>query len=153
MFKKVLEHVSKSVSKKKEEYEKKATQVFADAYRKHIFRRALARRIRVRQSIVNFLYKFNFVVKMRKIYIAYMMTREIVDRAFIVGKNKANERAVKTVQRIFRGFSARDKRMPLVVNALKAREELKLHVAAKVVQKCLRGFTVRNRMRHLNLAA
>jgi hypothetical protein len=43
--------------------------------------------------------------------------------------------------------------MPLVINALKAREELKLHVAAKVVQKNLRGFTVRNRMRHLNLAA
>jgi hypothetical protein len=51
------------------------------------------------------------------------------------------------VQRVFRGFSARDKRMSLVINALKAREELKLHVAAKVVQKYLRGFTVRDRLR------
>lgn len=70
---------------------------------------------------------------MRKLYITYTMVKEVVDRAFLIGKNKANERAVRTVQRIFRGFSTRDKRMPLVMNALKAKENLKLHVAAKVV--------------------
>ena len=43
--------------------------------------------------------------------------------------------------------------MPLVINALKARENLKLHVAAKVVQKRLRGFMVRNRMKMLHVAA
>jgi hypothetical protein len=86
MYRKVLLHVSKSVTKKKEEYERKASQVFADAYRKHIFRRALARRVRIRQSIVNFLYKFSLVLKLRKIYIAYIMTREIADRAFAIGK-------------------------------------------------------------------
>ena len=72
-------------------------------------------------------------MQMRKLFIAYTMTREIVDRAFLIGKNKANDRAVRTVQRVFRGFSTRDKRMPLVMNAIKAKENLKLHVAAKVV--------------------
>jgi hypothetical protein len=153
MFRKVLLHVSKSVSKKKEEYERKATQVFADIYRKHVFRRALARRIKMRQMLVNFFYKFKFVLQMRKLFISYTMVREVMDRAFVIGKNKANERAVRTVQRIFRGFSTRDKRMPLVLSALKAKENLKLHVAAKVVQKRLRGYMVRNRMRLVHHAA
>lgn len=82
MFIKVLEHVSRAVSKKKEEHEMVATQVFADVFRKHIFRRALARRIRVRQSIVSFFYRFSLVLRLRKIFICHMMTKMIVDRAF-----------------------------------------------------------------------
>ena len=64
-----------------------------------------------------------------------MLTREIVDRAFSIGKQKANDKAVRTVQRIFRGFKARDNRMPLVIEAARAKENLKLHMAARVVQK------------------
>ena len=153
MFQKVIQHVSKSVAKKKEEYERRSSLIFADIYKKHVFRRALARRIRVRQAIVNFLYKFRFVMQMRKIYISYMMTREIVDRAFAIGKQQANERSIKTVQRIFRGFSVRDKKLPLVVHALKTKENLKLHVAAKIIQKRLRGFTVRSRLMHMQRVA
>lgn len=43
--------------------------------------------------------------------------------------------------------------MTLVVQALKAKENLKLHVAAKRVQKRLRGMIVRNRMHQLHLTA
>jgi len=43
--------------------------------------------------------------------------------------------------------------MLLVMNALKAKENLKLHVAAKRVQKRLRGMIVRNRMSHLHRTA
>lgn len=42
--------------------------------------------------------------------------------------------------------------MPVVLNAIKAKESLKLHVAAKAVQKRLRGYIVRRRMHLLNLA-
>jgi len=84
MFKKVLLHVSKSVSKKKEEIERKATQVIADVYRKHVFRRALAQRIRVRQSIVNYLYRFRTIMMFRKLYASYSIVLDIVDRAFAV---------------------------------------------------------------------
>ena len=97
MFKKVLLHVSKSVTKKKEEQERKATQVFADTYRKHMFRRALARRIKVRQSIANFFYKFNMIIQLRKIYITYTAVQEVVSKAFAIGKSKADDRAVRTV--------------------------------------------------------
>lgn len=62
-----------------------------------------------------------------------MMAREIADRAFAIGKQKANDQAVRTVQRIFRGFKARDNRMPLVIEAARAKENLKLHMAARVV--------------------
>ena len=37
--------------------------------------------------------------------------------------------------------------MALVVNAIKAKENLKLHVAAKRVQKRLRGVIVRGRLK------
>lgn len=133
MFTKVLMHVSKAVSKKKEEFGRRAALIFADAYRKHLFRRALARRIKVRQSLVNFIYKLRFVARVRKLYICTMMMNKIFNQAFAIGKSKANARAVQTVQRIFRGFNVRDKRMPLVVTAQRAKDNLKLHVAAKLV--------------------
>lgn len=153
MFKKVLLHVSKSVFKKKEEFERKATQVFADVYRKHVFRKILANRIRVRQSIINFLYRFRFIMKLRKLYTGYTITMDIFEKAFAIAQENQKERSVRTVQRIFRGFSARDKKMPVVLNAIKAKENLKLHVAAKAIQKRLRGYIVRMRMMVLNKAA
>ncbi len=82
-----------------------------------------------------------------------MMTRQIVDKAFAISRHNANDKAVRTVQRIFRGFKARDFRMPLVIEAAKAKENLKLHMAARVVQKQMRGYIVRNRLLHMNLAA
>jgi|LauGreDrversion4_2_1035121.scaffolds.fasta_scaffold293119_1 hypothetical protein len=66
-------------------------------------------------------------------YIAYMMTKMITDKAFAIAKLHANDKAVRSVQRIFRGFKARDQRMPLVIEAVKAKENLKLHMAARVV--------------------
>ena len=51
---KVGMHVSKAVIKKKEELEIVAAQVFADTYRKYNFRRAMIRRIQVRQSLTKF---------------------------------------------------------------------------------------------------
>jgi hypothetical protein len=86
MFVKVLMHVSRAVSKKKEELELVATQVFADTYRKFNFRRAMARRIQVRQNLARFFQKVSLILRLRKIYIAYMITREIADRAFAIGK-------------------------------------------------------------------
>jgi len=62
-----------------------------------------------------------------------MATRMIVDKAFAIGKEKSNEKAVKTVQRIFRGFKVRDHHMPLVLEAQRAKEELKLHISARIV--------------------
>ena len=53
-----------------------------DTYRKYVFRRAMARRIKVRQNLSKFFKKVSFILRMRKIYIAYMMTRSIVDKAF-----------------------------------------------------------------------
>ena len=153
MFVKVLLHVSKAVSKKKEEMEQVATQVFADTYRKYNFRRALARRIHVRNNLAKFFQKFSLILRLRKMYIAYMMTKMITDKAFAIAKQHANDKAVRSVQRIFRGFKARDQRMPLVIEAVKAKENLKLHMAARVVQKHLRGFTVKNRLMHMILAA
>jgi uncharacterized membrane protein (UPF0127 family) len=43
--------------------------------------------------------------------------------------------------------------MPLVMEAMKAKENLKLHMAARFVQQYLRGFMVRNRLHHMHLAA
>jgi hypothetical protein len=54
MFVKVLLHVSRAVSKKKEELEEGVAQILADTYRKYNFRRALARRIHVRQNLTKF---------------------------------------------------------------------------------------------------
>ena len=45
---KVGKHVAKAVIKKKEELEQVATQVFVDTFQKFNFRRALARRIKIR---------------------------------------------------------------------------------------------------------
>lgn len=81
------------------------------------------------------------------------MATALADRAFSIGKQRAEENSVRTVQRIFRGFFMREKKMTLVVNALKAKENLKLHVAAKRIQKRLKGMIVRNRLKHLHLAA
>lgn len=43
--------------------------------------------------------------------------------------------------------------MHLVIEAQKAKENLKLQIAARSVQKYLRGFTVRKRLRHMERAA
>jgi hypothetical protein len=43
--------------------------------------------------------------------------------------------------------------MPIIIEAVKARENLKLHMAARVVQKQMRGYIVRNRLMQMNLAA
>jgi hypothetical protein len=43
--------------------------------------------------------------------------------------------------------------MPLVMEAMKAKENLKLNMAARFVQQKLRGFMVRNRLHHMHLAA
>ena len=51
---------------------------------------------------------------------------------------------------MFRGYTVRDKKMNIVVNAIKAKENLKLHVAAKKVQKRLRGLIVRRRINYLH---
>lgn len=107
MFNKVMLQVSKSVTKKKDEMEISATQVLVDVYRKHIFRRAMARRVKVRKTIVNFIYKWRLITRLRKIYICYMMTREIAEISFLIAKKKADDRAIRTVQRIFRGFTVR----------------------------------------------
>jgi len=53
---------------------------------------------------------------------------------------------VWNIQRVFRGFSARDKKMSAVMSSLMAKENLKLHVAAKKVQKRLKGLLVRRRL-------
>ena len=36
-----------------------------------------------------------------------MMTREIAEISFLIAKKKADDRAIRTVQRIFRGFTVR----------------------------------------------
>jgi len=97
MFVKVLEHVSRAVSKKKEELEQVATQVFVDTYRKYVFRRALARRIKVRQNLSKFFTKVSFILRMRKIFIAYMTTRMIVDKALNCATSRGKDKAVRTV--------------------------------------------------------
>jgi hypothetical protein len=61
-----------------------ATQVFVDTYRKYVFRQAMARRIKVRQTLSKFFKKVSFILRMRKIFIAYMMTKVAVDKAFII---------------------------------------------------------------------
>jgi hypothetical protein len=92
-----MEHVSRAVSRKKAELEQVATQVFVDTYRKYVFRRALARRMQVRQTITKFFQKFSLILRLRKIYIAYMMTRMIVDKSFAIAKQRANDKAVRIV--------------------------------------------------------
>lgn len=92
-------------------------------------------------------------MRLRKYYTCYTLSKALVDRAFMIGKRRAEERSVRLVQRLFKGFQARDAKMGLVMNALKAKENLKLHVAAKRVQKRLRGMIVRNRMSHLHRTA
>ena len=77
----------------------------------------------------------------------------MINNAFGIGKQRADDKAVRLVQRVFRGFQARDKRIGLVVNALRAKENLKMHVAAKRIQKRLKGMIVRNRVKHLHLTA
>jgi len=84
MFIKVMGHVSLAVSKKKEELEEVATQVFVDTYRKYVFRQSLARRIKVRQTLSKFFKKVSFILRMRKIFIAYMMTKIIVNKALTI---------------------------------------------------------------------
>lgn len=92
-------------------------------------------------------------MRLRKYYICYTAAKAIVDRAFNIGKERSEQRAVRTVQRIFRGFQAREKKMTLVLQAMKSKENLKLHVAAKKVQKRLRGVIVRKRLHYLNMQA
>eukprot|EP00347_Sterkiella_histriomuscorum_P008181 403346072 len=113
----------------------------------------LNKSLRDRQKIIKTIENYNTIQRLRKYYVCFTMSRWLFDRAFDIGKSRAEERSIRLVQRIFRGFTARDKKMNLVVNALKAKENLKLHVAAKRVQKRLRGMIVRNRMLHLHLTA
>ncbi len=71
--------------------------MFADVYRKHVFRKILANRIRVRQTIINFLYRFRFIMKLRKLYTGYTLTMDIFEKAFAIAQENQKERSVRTV--------------------------------------------------------
>jgi len=79
-------------------------------------------------------------------FICFSMARKVADKAFEIVKARNEQRAVWQIQRVFRGFSARDKKKSAVMNAMMAKENLKLHVAAKKVQKRLKGILVRRRL-------
>jgi hypothetical protein len=98
-----------------------------------MFRNQLAKALKDRQKVITHIANYAVISRLRKYYICYTLSKTLVDRAFEIGKRRAEERSVRTVQRLFRGFQVREKKMALVVNALKAKENLKLHVAAKRV--------------------
>lgn len=138
---------------KRKDYEMKASLILTDTYKKYMFRNQLNKALRDRQKVMRALENYNTIKRLRKYYICFTMSRFLTERAFEIGKRRAEERSSRLVQRVFRGFLVRDKKMNLVVTALKAKENLRLHVAAKRVQKRLRAMVVRNRMRHLHLTA
>jgi hypothetical protein len=57
----------------------------------------MARRIKVRQTLSKFFKKVSFILRMRKIFIAYMMTKVVIDKALTIAKKRGKDKAVRTV--------------------------------------------------------
>ena len=72
-----------------------------------------------------------------------------IDRAFKIAKGKKEQDAVYRIQRIIRGHMERNGKQELVLNAVKAKVELKQHVGAKKIHKRLRGLIVRRRLHYV----
>jgi hypothetical protein len=57
----------------------------------------MARRIKVRQTLSKFFKKVSFILRMRKIFIAYMMTKVVIDKALTIANKRGKDKAVRTV--------------------------------------------------------
>lgn len=106
-YDKAIVALLKFKTEKRKDHEMKASQVITDTYRKHMFRMQLNQALKDRQKVVQHLGNYAIIMRLRKYYISYTLSKAIADRAFAIGKRRAEERATRLVQRIFRGFQAR----------------------------------------------
>lgn len=145
-----MQSILKYKTEKRKDYESKAAVVMTDTYKKNLFRKQLQKSIKDRHKVVGAISNYAIIMRLRKFWIAHSLVQKMLSRAWEIGRERTEVRSVWTVQRIFRGFRDREKKKTLVIQAITAKENLKLHVAAKKVQKRLKGLLVRNRLKYLN---
>lgn len=69
-----------------------------------MFRMQLHSALRDRAKVVLHVGNYATIMRLRKYYTCYTLSKALVDRAFMIGKRRAEERSVRLVQRLFRGF-------------------------------------------------
>ena len=82
-------------------------------------------------------------------WICRKLVTKMADRAFRIIKHKKENDSVYRIQRILRGHMERNGKDSIVLNAVRAKVELKQHVSAKKIQKKMRGLIVRRRLNYL----
>lgn len=81
-----MQSIIKYKTEKRKDKESKAALVVEDTYKKHMFRKQLARSIRERQKVIKSLATFSLCIRLRKLFICHNAAQAIVERAFKIGK-------------------------------------------------------------------
>jgi len=120
-YEKAMLALTKYKTEKRKDFEQKASVIMTDVYRKRLFREQMKRAIRDRQVVVNSISQYATYLRLRKLYICYTIAQSMMERAWIEAREKVEKRSAFTIQRIFRGFKARDKKMDVVLRAIRAK--------------------------------
>lgn len=136
-------------TEKRKDFEMDAAEIIEEIYRKHVFRDHLNKAIQSRTFMLKGILDLATINRCRKMWICRWQVMKTIDRAFKIAKGKKEHDAVYRIQRIIRGHMERNGKQELVLNAVKAKVELKQHVGAKKIQKRLRGLIVRRRLHYV----
>ena len=112
-------------TEKRREFEVDAAVIIEKTYRKFVFRHQLQRAIASRAFMINGLTQVANINRCRKIWIAKRQVMKIVDKAFVIGKLKKEQRAVYKIQRILRGHIDRAGKHELIIQAVTSKVQLK----------------------------
>lgn len=151
-FEAAVESIIRFKSDLRRDREVQTAKVILDTCRKKKVLDIVKNGLRYRRITKKTLKNLAMVLKFRKMYFAISLQRMIVDKAWRRILRKSQLEGAITMQRMFRGFLARQKKRTQVLQAETIRTNTLKDKAARLLQKHARGKIIRDRLEVLRQA-